>query len=228
MWQDQWQQTQSKDHSNDQVYEPAGVKPGQARSRLGRPLRVLSTVLSKRVYRRMVFVICVVYLLVYLSALQNITFSGFGGGAYGASAGAFGGGFSLVTAHWSAMFRRTGFLVFDSIAVIGTPLFTLHLSPMNILIGVLMSVLVGMNLTLTWIAWRQPKACSVNRASGLLGILPGLLAGSACCAPTIIIILGIQATATMITASQWMIPVAFVLLLGSLVWITHKTRPDLL
>ncbi len=176
--------------------------------------RVTRRVLAHRRYRRTVVVIGALYLVAFLLALGSLTIPG--------------GPTMVATGDLQAMFRRTGFLLFDAVALVQTPLFTLLISPINIAMGIVLSILVGLNLTMSYIAWRQPKACPVNRASGSVGILPGLLAGGACCAPTILLILGILATATLITASQWMIPIAFVLLIGSFVWISRKTREDLL
>ena len=175
---------------------------------------VVGTVLTFGRYRRLVALLAVVYLALFLYALQNITSTT--------------GAFSVVTADPSAMFRRTGFLLFDSVAVVTTPLFTFLVSPVNIAIGLLIAGLVGLNLTMSVIAWRQPRACRTSGAGGVVGILPGLLAGGACCAPTILLVLGIQATAALLTTVQWMIPIAFVLLIGSLLWITQKTQPELM
>lgn len=181
---------------------------------LRKSARVVSKVLSFGRYRRLVALFGVAYLALFLYALQNITSST--------------GSFSVVTADPSAVFRRTGFLLFDAVAVVTTPLFTLLVSPINIAMGLLIAFLVGLNLTMSVIAWRQPRACRTSGAGGVLGILPGLLAGGACCAPTILMILGIQATAALLTAVQWMIPVAFALLIASLLWITQKTEPELM
>ena len=171
-------------------------------------------VLARKRYRRAVIAVSVVYLVAFLLSLQNLTIPG--------------GPAAVRTGTLGAMFRRTGFLLFDAVALVQTPLFTLLVSPLNIAMGVVLSMLVGLNLTLSYIAWRRPKACATNRATGIMGILPGLLGGGACCAPTILLVVGMQATAALLTAIQWMIPVAFVLLVGSLVWISLKTNPELI
>lgn len=173
---------------------------------------VVKTVVTRRRYRRITVVIGLLYLIAFLLAVQNLSIPG---GQTMARAG-----------NVSAMFRRTGFLLFDAVAIVQTPLFTLLVSPINILMGIVLSAIVGLNLTMSYVAWRQPRACSVNRATGMVGMFPALFAGGACCAPTVLLILGIQATATVITASQWMIPLAFALLLGSLIWIAQKTKPE--
>lgn len=181
-------------------------------SALGRVRLLGRRLLARRRYRRSVTAISVVYLVAFLFAIQDLTVPG--------------GPVALTTGSPGAMFRRTGFVLFDAIALVQTPLFALLVSPLNIAIGLMLSVLVGLNLTMSFVAWRNPNACSTDRAAGIFGILPGLLGGGACCAPTILLIAGIQATAALLTAIQWMIPIAFLLLVASLAWISFKTNPD--
>lgn len=177
--------------------------------------RVSLALLSAKRYRLGLVGITGFYLVAYLFAIQNLTLP-------------TGSGFSVLWVDPAMMFRRTGYLFFDAIAVIHTPLFTWLLSPLNLLLGLLISLLVSLNLLLSWVAWRQPRACQVNSTTGTLGLMPALLAGGACCAPTLLPVLGIQATAALITAVQWMIPLALVLLIGSLVWVAQKTDVGLL
>jgi len=181
---------------------------------LSRTRRVTGALLRRSGYRRIVIGVAIVYLLAFLISLRDLTLSG--------------GAFSLTVVELSAMFRRTGFLLFDAIAVLRTPWLTWVISPINTAIGVALSFLVGLNLALSWIAWRQPRTCSVSSATGTLGVLPALLAGGACCAPAVLLVLGIQATAALMSAVQWMLPLAFLLLLGSLIWIAQKTRTEML
>lgn len=178
-------------------------------------VQVSRILLAARRYRLGLTTITGVYLVAFLFAIQNLTLP-------------TGSDFSVLWVDPGLMFRRTGYLFFDAIAVIHTPLFTWLLSPLNVLLGLVISLLVSLNLLLSWVAWRQPRACQVNSTTGTLGLIPALLAGGACCAPTLLLVLGIQATAALITAVQWMIPLALVLLLGSLVWVAQKTDSSLL
>lgn len=57
--------------------------------------------------------------------------------------------------------------------------------------------------------------------------MPALLAGGACCAPTIVLILGLQMTSAAFTAFPWTIPVALVLLVAALEMILDRTDPEL-
>lgn len=157
--------------------------------------------------------IALVYLVLFLVALQDIT--------------AGGRGFGMLTTEWTRMFERTGTLTFEPVARVTVPGVTILLAPLDILIGIVISALVSLNLLVTFIAFRQPKACSFNRSTGLLASFPALLAGGACCAPAIVLILGIQLSSTLVTAFQALIPVAVVLLLVTLKLILDRTDPEL-
>jgi len=101
-----------------------------------------------------------------------------------------------------------------------------YLFSLNTFLGLGIAVLVGLNLAVTYLAWKQPKACGIgSSSSGLLAGLPALLSGAACCGPIILIIFGIQASTTIMTVFQWLIPAAVVLLLGSLLWVGRQVNP---
>lgn len=155
-----------------------------------------------------------IYLILYMVALQDISLGGTG--------------FQFLTTDWSRAFDRTGALTFEPIAQLTLPGVTILVSPVNIAIGALLSLLVGVNLTVTYIAFRQPRACSFNRATGILASLPALLAGSACCAPAVILILGLQVSSLLIAAFQVLIPVSGLLLLLTLALILRRTNPELI
>ncbi|WP_128477918.1 hypothetical protein [Halorussus pelagicus] len=118
-------------------------------------------------------------------------------------------------------------LSFEPVALVefgfGTYLFSL-----NTLLGLGIALLVGVNLAVTYLAWRQPKACGIaSSSSGLLAGVPALLSGAACCGPVVLVIFGIQASSAMLTVFQWLVPVAIVLLVGSLLWVGRKVDPAL-
>jgi hypothetical protein len=101
-----------------------------------------------------------------------------------------------------------------------------YLLSLNSVIGALLAALVGLNLALSYLAWRQPAACGIGeRSSGLLASVPALLSGTACCGPVVLIVLGIQASGLLLSAFQWLLPAAAVLLVGSLVLVGRQVRP---
>lgn len=156
------------------------------------------------------------YLLVYLFTVGDLRPTGTGG-------------FSLaVASDLSIAFQTTGFGRFEPIARIIAGPFTVLFSPVNALIAGVLGVLVGVNLALTYLGFVQPKACGLEASSGVFAGIPALLGGAACCGPTILLILGIQASSALITVFGFLIPIAILMLLGSLLLIGRQVDPTLL
>lgn len=174
----------------------------------------LRAILSIRFYRRLSIAIGALYLVLFLVALRDISLGG--------------AGFELLTTEWTRMFERSGAVTFEAIARVTLPGLTVLLSPLNMLIGFALAALAGLNLAVTWMAFRQPRACRFNRSTGILASLPALLAGGACCAPAIVLILGLQVSSLFVSVFQVLIPVSVVLLLVTLALIVHRTEPALL
>jgi hypothetical protein len=161
--------------------------------------------------------VTVLYLVAYLWFSDLLAFGG-------------GGEFGLVVADspLERFFRpANSALSFEPVALVefgvGTYLFSL-----NTLVGSGIALLVGLNLAVTYVAWRQPKACGIgSSSSGVLAGIPALLSGAACCGPLVLIIFGIQASSAVLTVFQWLIPAAVVLLVGSLLWVGRQVDPQL-
>lgn len=174
----------------------------------------LRTILAIPFYRNLAVGMGGAYLVLFLVALQDISRGG--------------RGFSFLTVEWTRMFERTGAVTFEPIAQLTVPGVTVLLSPLNLFMGLFLSFLVGLNLMVTWIAFRQPAACRFNRSTGILASVPALLAGSACCAPAIVLILGIQVSSLFMAVFQVLLPASLLLLVATLVLILHRTDTDLL
>lgn len=173
----------------------------------------LATILGVPSHRRIAGGIAAVYLALFLVALQDITLGG--------------RGFGFATTEWARMFERTGAVTFEAVARLTVPGLTVLLSPLNVAIGLVISALVGLNLLVTYIAFRQPRACAFNRTTGIFASLPALLAGGACCAPAVVLILGLQMSAALVTAFQAVIPIAVLLLLVTLKLIVDRTNAEM-
>jgi hypothetical protein len=101
-----------------------------------------------------------------------------------------------------------------------------YLFSLNTVLGLGVAALVGLNLGVTYLAWRRPSACGVGASSsGLLAGAPAVLSGTACCGPVVLLSLGVQASGIVVTAFQFLLPVAVVLLLGSLVLVGRRIDP---
>lgn len=170
--------------------------------------------LRRRDARLVVAGVTVGYLLVYLWAIDHLA-PGLGG--YGVT---------VVEDPLGKFLRpELGPLSFTPIAVVTVGPIT-YLFSFNTAIGLGLSLLVGLNLGLTYLAWTQPKACGVGQSSaGILASLPAVLSGTACCGPVVLIVLGIQASGVLLTAFQWLLPAAILLLLGSLVLVGRQIQP---
>jgi len=124
------------------------------------------------------------------------------------------------------LFARTGPASFGAVATVDTGVVRLLLSPVNVAIGVVVAGLVGINLGTTYLALRRPKACGIGAGSGLLASVPALLSGTVCCGPVVLLAVGVQATAVVLTAFAWLLPVGVALLLASLAYVAGKIDPD--
>lgn len=176
-------------------------------------LRKLRTILGIPLYRRLAVTITAFYWVLFLVALQDISLGG--------------NGLQFLSTEWSRMFDRTGAVTFEPIAQLTLPGLTILISPLNMAIGLAVAVLAGLNLALTYLAFKQPKVCRFNRSTGILASVPALLAGGACCAPAIILILGLQLSSLMVTVFQVLIPASVVALLVTLKLILDRTNTEL-
>lgn len=124
----------------------------------------------------------------------------------------------------SLMFKPISPFYFEAVALIKLLFLTYLFSPLNLFLTATLSWLVGVNMALSYLAFTQPAACYGKPALGALASLPALLAGSACCGPLILIVLGIQASAALMAFFGWLVPIAVVLLGGALIFNSHRTN----
>ena len=183
-------------------------------------LRRTGSALGVAVRRRDSLVVVVAatlsYLLVYLATVGDLALGGAGGVSV------------RVVDDLSRAVASQGFFRFGAIAVVGAGPVTYLFSPLNAALALLLSVLVGANLGLTYLGLIQPRACGLESSTGVVAGIPALLSGAACCGPTILLVVGVQASATIITGFQFLVPLALVLLVGSLLAVGRRVDPDLL
>lgn len=158
------------------------------------------------------------YFLVYLYTVGDLSF------ATGET-----GSLSVRTADdYSRAFASLGFFRFAAVAVLSAGPVTYLFSPLNVLVAVVLSGLVGANLALTYLGLVQPRACGLEASTGVLAGVPALLSGAACCGPAFLVVVGVQASATLLTAFQVLVPVAIGLLVAGLLLVGRKVDPALL
>jgi hypothetical protein len=194
----------------------AATDPDSTTSILDRTRFAIATALGRRDSLLVFAGVTVAYTLGYLYAVQQLFLDG--------------SGFVVRVAHnpLGRFFQQANSAVnFEPVVLIETDFFT-YLFSLNTPMGLGIGALVGLNLAITYLAWRQPKACGLGASSaGLLAGIPALLSGSACCGPILLLVVGIQATGTLVTAFQFLLPVAVLLLVGSLLLVGRQIDPAL-
>ncbi|PSQ46731.1 hypothetical protein BRD19_11515 [Halobacteriales archaeon SW_7_65_23] len=189
--------------------------PGKARKRLATTGSLVGGLLRRPGTLAIVLVVTLGYLTAFLIVMQDFTFD-------------LGVGFSsfVVDQPLDRMFEPgPGHYQYEAIAVLDVWIGTWVFSPLNTAIGLVISLLVGLNLALTYLAVTQPKSCGIEAGTGVLAAVPALFAGSACCGPVIFLVIGIQAGGVLLTAFQWLLPAAVVLLLGGLFLVAGRVDP---
>lgn len=175
------------------------------RGTLRRTWFAVRTALQRRGARAVTVVSAFGYLVVYLYAIDKLRF--------------WADGFQLVVAEAPAQqFVRQSFGTFTYEPVFLVELWVLtYQFSMNTVIGLGVALLVGINLGVSYLAWRQPSSCGISsRSAGAFAGIPALLSGAACCAPVVVLVVGIQMTSTLLTVFELLLPIAVLLLVGSL------------
>ncbi len=129
----------------------------------------------------------------------------------------------VVLPHWQDLiFKQRSPFLFESIgAWYFAPYFTLLFSVPNFILGLVLSFLVAANMVISFYSFRSLGLKGGRGLLNLIGTIPALLSGMACCAPLLILILGIQLSATLLSAFALLVPLAIILLVGSL-WLALR------
>ena len=91
------------------------------------------------------------------------------------------------------------------------------------LAAILIGALFGANLAVAFEMLRQRAAqCARSSALGALATLPSFLLSFSCCAPTVLLVLGANAAVGVVALIPYVVPVAILLLLGSLLWSARR------
>lgn len=182
--------------------------------RIRQTLDVAMLLLNKPKTRRVTLIAAIAYLVIFLLATGDLGIH--------SPTGLW--DVRLIRAPWELMFKQTSPFRFEGIAIVQASTITYLFSPLNLLIALVLSFLVGLNIAFTYLAIVAPKVCYGQPAAGIFSALPGLLAGWACCGPIILIVLGVQASASLIAFFGWLLPIAAALLIGTLVFNGGRTN----
>lgn len=182
--------------------------------------------LSRRDGRATLGVVTVAYFVLYGVGLGHL---GLVGGA-AARSGTGGPGplvdLFVVSDPIATATRRIAPFQYEPVALLTVGPIEYLFAPVNAAIGLGLAALVGVTLAVSVVAWRGPSACRIGAGAGAAAGLPGLLSGFVCCGPTILLVIGIQASAGLLAALQWFLPLAVASLLATLLWVGSRVNPD--
>ncbi|MFB6124119.1 MAG: hypothetical protein ABEJ78_11760 [Haloferacaceae archaeon] len=175
------------------------------RESLRRTADALRRALGRRDGRWAFALAAVGYPLVYLFAVGNLAVGGDGVGA------------AVVADPVGRAAEPVRPFVYEPVARVSLVVATLLFSPLNVVVGGVLGVLVGANAALSAVAVRAPSSCGIESSVGVATGGFALLSGATCCGPALLLVVGVQATAGLVAAFSAAIPLATGLLCVSLV-----------
>jgi len=168
----------------------------------------LLMLLRQRSTLRVFLITLVLYGMLYLFATRQLVLGG--------EEGMFDW---IVVPDWRSLIWRQRYpFSFEPIARLTVGNVSLFLSPANVLIGLILAILVALNITAAAAQLRSVGIYGGGGVVGLLGMIPAVVSGTACCVPTVILLLGLQFTAFLTTLWPWLLPLSVFLLSFSLWW----------
>ncbi|RLM63534.1 hypothetical protein DVK05_14770 [Halorubrum sp. Atlit-8R] len=121
--------------------------------------------------------------------------------------------------------RRVAPFQYEPVALLSAGPVEYLFSPVNAGLGAALAALVGVTLAVSVVAWRGPAACRIGAGAGAVAGVPGLLSGFACCGPTLLLVIGVQASAGLLAALRWFLPVSVAGLCATLLWVGSRVDP---
>ncbi len=116
-------------------------------------------------------------------------------------------------------------LRFEPIAIADLGHLAVLVSPMNLVVALLLGTLLALNIQGMIHLLRRPAQCRPGAASGLMGALPALVAGGACCAPSLVLLIGMPALSGLAAFSGWLVPLSLTLLAMGRWWQRRQGVP---
>lgn len=156
------------------------------------------------------------YGLIYLYAIGDVTF-------YGPPH--WGGHLSEVSLE--RIFSARSTLMFEAIAVVELGWLVWLISPLNLFITALLAGLLAANIHGVLYIRAHPTQCRAGGNKGLVGAVPALFAGGACCAPSLILLLGIPGLGAFSAFFGWLVPMSVLALGLNRIWQHRQGAPPM-
>ncbi len=134
--------------------------------------------------------------------------------------------FNVLAGGWDLALRQRAPYLWESLAILNFHRIQFFISPLNLLLGLLLAILILFNIAAAVFSYRYKRSCNLKIRQSLSGVLPALLTGFACCAPAFLIalspILPAFFTIYFIQLQRFLIPASFILMVTGLYRNLHK------
>jgi hypothetical protein len=180
--------------------------------------KILLNILSQRRFLITGIISIIVYFIVYLAATRFLILS------FRIEPMESFFGFKLLSNWTELIFRQRSPFLFESIGVIYIGPIKLFLSIGNFLIALVLGILVGSNISVSYFGFRSLSLRGAKGIVSLIGTIPAIIGGAACCVPTLILVIGLQLTATLAAIWSYFVPLSAVLLILSLWWSLRRIQ----
>ena len=179
-------------------------------------LLLLFSILSQKRYLATAVIVFSIFVVLYLAVTQFLILE--------RRIGTAGGFFEVrIAENWlELMFRQRAPFLFEPIGVLSAGMLKLFISVPNILLAVALGTLVASNLTVSYYSFHTLSLRGPRGIMALLGTVPAIISGAACCVPTLILVIGLQFTATLAAMWPFFVPLSFLLLIAALWWALYK------
>jgi len=176
--------------------------------------KLLVSILTDRRAPITAFIGLLAYVVLYLAAMQYLIVAPAGSDPFF--------GLQIVPRWQDLVFRQRAPFLFEPVGALHLGPVILFLSVPNIIIGLVLGILVAANIAVSYYGFHALGMRGVRGMHALIGTIPALVSGAACCVPTLILVIGLQLTATLATIWSLLVPVSVFLLVVSLWWLLHR------
>jgi hypothetical protein len=176
--------------------------------------KLLLSILAERRFFITALASLAAYVVLYLAAMQYLIV------APGDTESLF--ALNILPNWQDLVFRQRGPFLFEPVGVLHLASVVVFLSIPNLVIAIVLGLLVGANIAVSYYGFHALGMRGLRGVHALIGTIPALVSGAACCVPTLILVIGLQLTATVAAVWSWLVPISALLLLGSLWWSLHR------
>jgi hypothetical protein len=117
---------------------------------------------------------------------------------------------------------------FEALAIAEAGYAVLLISPLNLLVTAMLGGLLAANIHGALYLRANPGICRPRRGGLIASAAPALLAGGACCAPSLLLILGIPALGAFSAFFGWLVPLSLVALGLNRIWQHWQGAPGMI